>query len=1106
MMKYLPLPVFLLLLLLSPSLSAQFRTNGTAISQANNCFRLTTNLGNQAGSVWYLNQVNISQSFDLYFDVYLGCSNGGADGMAFVLQPISTNVGSSGGALGYGGINPSLAVEMDTYQNSNFGDPAFDHIAVTTNGSVSHTAATNLAGPVTAKANNANIEDCNFHSLRITWDAPDTTLRVYFDCSLRITYQGDIVQNVFNNNPNVYWGFTAATGALTNVHSFCLNYISFTQSLSDTTICQGDSVQLNVGTGASYVWTPAAGLSDSSIANPRAFPDTTTTYRVAVTDGCMNTRWDSVTITVHDSTDLIFDLGPVDTLLCTGDSLPLDFSGRQVSYLWQNASTLPSQTLNAPGQYWLQLNNVCGQSADTLDLAYEVYPQVDLGRDTVVCDSPLLRLDVTFNSLTNPGTQYLWKNGQTGPAFSASQDDTLWVQLSNYCGTATDSLWVRFQDTPQPVNLGPDTILCQGDTIRLDASQPGVNYRWTTGSNQAILPVLTAGSYQVSAFNACGIEMDRINITGLQAPHLNLGPDTVLCLGDSLILAPSLPILTNLLWQNSLPQPQYVVKAYDRQVTAFAANACGVAFDTLRVSYDSIPIPDLGADTALCPGETLVLDASVINANSYQWQGGPATPTWAVSDSGLYVGVASNQCGSGQDSMVITILAAPAVNLGPDTLLCDRSSLPIDISRADLSYQWNDGLSLPTRSLQDSGLYWVVVSNRCGEARDSIQIRELRAPVPPNLGNDTTACTGQVLSLNVAQPNVSYLWSDGSSGSSLSLSEEGTYWVELSNACGVERDSVQFWFDEMPMPDLGPDSALCAGEVLVFNVFQERARYLWSDNSRQATLLARQPGLYWVDVINSCGTVRDEVNLIFDTPPPPLDLGADQTLCQGDSLILDARLPATPTAPLSYRWLDDSQDSIRFVTSSGLYRVEVLNRCGKSIDGVQIAFEVPLEPDLGPDTFRCESERLRIDAQIDDINFYRWSTGSNEPFIFAESEGLYWVEVENSCGPVRDSVLLTDTDCNCTVFIPSAFSPNQDGKNETFGAIFECEILDFQLKVFNRWGRLVAQFDDPSQSWDGTLQGQAVPEGVYVWVLRYQSRQQKREAQSTETGTVTLIR
>lgn len=208
---------------------AQYVTNGTAYSTGNNCFVLTPDNFGQSGSVWYQNYMLLTYDFDMTFQVYLGYNDGGADGIAFVMQPLSTGAGSAGGGLGYAGINPSIAVEYDTWQND---DPWYDHISIQRNGDPNSTGT--IAGPVQASAASTNIEDNQNHTTRITWNATTKVLSVWFDGNLRTTYTGDLVNNFFGGNPLVYWGFTGATGGAKNPQSFCVTSATFRQALTLT--------------------------------------------------------------------------------------------------------------------------------------------------------------------------------------------------------------------------------------------------------------------------------------------------------------------------------------------------------------------------------------------------------------------------------------------------------------------------------------------------------------------------------------------------------------------------------------------------------------------------------------------------------------------------------------------------------------------------------------------------------------------------------------------------------------------------------------------------------------------------------------------------------
>lgn len=286
-----------------------FITNKDAVYQGNDCYRLTQAIQGQVGSIWYDQKIDLNQSFDVVFDINLGCIDGnGADGIAFMLQPLSTSIGISGGGLGYAGVSPSIAVEFDTYQNccsnstnntpQDGNDPAQDHMAIMKNGTVNHLHVNNLAGPVDI-LNGRNAEDCNFHPVRISWNARTKKFDCYVDCILKLSYTGDIINTIFSGNPNVYFGFTAATGGSINVQQVCFKFISFLDKLEDQVICKGSTIQIAADDDfTSYSWTPNTGINNPNIRNPLFSPSTSTNYIVVMKDACGFTVTDTVLIEV----------------------------------------------------------------------------------------------------------------------------------------------------------------------------------------------------------------------------------------------------------------------------------------------------------------------------------------------------------------------------------------------------------------------------------------------------------------------------------------------------------------------------------------------------------------------------------------------------------------------------------------------------------------------------------------------------------------------------------------------------------------------------------------------------------------------------------------
>ena len=202
-----------------------------SIELSPNSFILTKALNNQQGAVWNRTPLDLRYSFELDLNAIFSdpgtVRDVGADGIIFLLQrdttPPPLNVpdlpiyarGSVGEYLGVGGIDPSIGIEVDTYQNG--GEPAYDHIAVSKNGSVYDIVASPVPALVDASNNPLNIEDGVWHTVRIKWDHPTNALRIAFDGIEKIVYNNDIIASIFSGNPkNVFWGFSSSTGGQNN--------------------------------------------------------------------------------------------------------------------------------------------------------------------------------------------------------------------------------------------------------------------------------------------------------------------------------------------------------------------------------------------------------------------------------------------------------------------------------------------------------------------------------------------------------------------------------------------------------------------------------------------------------------------------------------------------------------------------------------------------------------------------------------------------------------------------------------------------------------------------------------------------------------------------
>lgn len=414
----------------SSLLCGQFVFNGSARRvDSSGCYQLTGTNTFESGSIWHTDKINLNQSFQVVAEVFLGCLDaGGADGLVFGFQPVSTSIGQAGEGIGFQGVAPSIGLEMDTYQNFNLSDPDFDHMALIANGNLDHRVS--LVGPVALLPDSANAEDCKYHHLQVTWDASSFNLKVYFDCRLMIDYTRDLVRTIFGQ-PEVFWGFTAATGGSVNIHGICLNYTTFLNDIPDYVICPGMAVSLDVMTAGSFRWTPQEGLMvpGQIAADQWVRPDRDITYKLLFEGPCDTFVIDTVQIDVLDRPPA--PPWPDTVTICPDSSILLGYPFLNGRYLWSTGDTSAQIRVTQPGPYGLlftRWDTICTQT-DSIEVLPAPSIGPDLILDTVLCAGESLWLDVSDPSVV----LYTWKDGFSGPVRTIATPGQFDLDLSNGC-------------------------------------------------------------------------------------------------------------------------------------------------------------------------------------------------------------------------------------------------------------------------------------------------------------------------------------------------------------------------------------------------------------------------------------------------------------------------------------------------------------------------------------------------------------------------------------------------------------------------------------------------------------------------------------------------
>jgi len=136
-------------------------------------------------------------------------------------------------------------------------------------------------------------------------------------------------------------------------------------------------------------------------------------------------------------------------------------------------------------------------------------------------------------------------------------------------------------------------------------------------------------------------------------------------------------------------------------------------------------------------------------------------------------------------------------------------------------------------------------------------------------------------------------------------------------------------------------------------------------------------------------------------------------------------------------------------------------------------------------------------------SYFTDQTATSQSFIVKDSTQEFVVIGKSSQGCLDSAILVVNIDPNTKdFFIPNAFTPNNDGKNDIFKA-YGSSIKEIDLRVFNQWGQMLFETNDPGKGWDGTYNGNPQPVGVYIYLVRAVLYGEKI---ITKRGTLNLIR
>lgn len=274
--------------------------------------------------------------------------------------------------------------------------------------------------------------------------------------------------------------------------------------------------------------------------------------------------------------------------------------------------------------------------------------------------------------------------------------------------------------------------------------------------------------------------------------------------------------------------------------------------------------------------------------------------------------------------------------------------------------------------------------------------------------------------------------------------------------------------------------------------------YTWQNGQQGKILNATTSGMYYVMSMNGdCTYRKDSFNVKLVNFG--LSLGDDLYTCEEQTLNADAGIQA------SYLWSDGSANPSFHTNGPGTYWVSVTSHEGCALTDTVIINNEELGLALPPDTVICTGELIRLNAGKNATS-YIWQDGSTNPYYDVTSGGDYSVTVSKGYCTEHADIKVGEEYCdNCFLGIPTAFTPNNDGRNDIFRPILYpiCPARNYQLNIYNRFGQLVYSGHNSKEGWDGKFNGVEAEVGTYMYFMKFTGPQNKTYYHK---GDVTLIR
>lgn len=1053
---------------------AQYTTTGSASTTAGcNSFEITSNSINQVGSVHGNTAIDLNTNFSLLWKVKFGCDNFGGEGMAFVFQPAPWALGSGSFGLGYQGLTNALAVEFDTRDNQSSGqttnwDIAGDHISIMQNGSIDHSSADCLTGlpldPISTLT--GDVEDCNWHLVEFIWTAgASQTLEVKVDGATSITYTGDMITNSLGGNNMVLYGWTGSTGPVFSNQQLVEVALCPDFTISPTN-CPGQVINFTANVQSQFPITQYDWDFDGT----------------PLVNGGPNPSHTYVTAGNHPTT-----LTVTDNQGCTADTVIDVGVGFQVNVSADDAIVCPNGTTTLHAEGIPYTGNSCCFELHCYDIWSDGW-----GGTTVE----------VFVDGSSAGT-YAPPNLGGGSAHT---------EIYNFCWNINQNIQLVVNGTPgiQPQESSVFLVDQNGDTIASILSD------FISGSNTWFDGAST--SYTVD----CGVPPPSYTYLWNNAPLLSSTTDP-----DPTATVPS--------------GTWFVVDVTDPGTGCVISDSVFVdtyAVGTAQISGNETVCQGDDANLTVTLSGPTPYDFTISGPGGpYNISGIMGSPyNFTTNQGGSYTITAFTSAGCpgtiNPGTGDVTVIVPPQVDIEADATYCDGDPINalnvVSANGGTVDWYDNPGLNPPILATGNSytpspgvgtWTYYAAETEAvlgCQGAADSVVITVHQVPIAPLVTATTTWCEGDLPTPAVATPelggNITWYDANPNPGPANVLSPNPSYapslvvgtfsiWVtETSNGCEGPATEVIYTVNPTPAPPaVSGTTYYCEGETPTpltatpslggqIDWYNTLGTNLGSGTNYTPGLTVGQTIIWVYETLNGCTSDSTEVIINVDAAPT-VDVIPNVSICIGDSIQVTA---ANNGYTITWSTGQSGETVYLGPDTTTLVIVTATNpSCGFVQDSILVTVNPLPDIDAGNDTLIGIGGEVTMWANSTSSGVtYSWVPEVEEcveddcsiVYDVPDQATVYVVFATDANGCENTDTVFVDINGYMDVFIPNIFSPNGDGYND-YLVIYGPRLFDYQIEIYDRWGKKVFASNEQKDYWDGTLNGSPLSPQTFVYML-----------------------